>query len=33
MKNNYPIRYAAMPIINQIGWIPGFNQLKENMVR
>ena len=28
MKNNYPIKYAAMPIIEQTGWVPGLNELE-----
>ena len=28
MKNNYPIKYAVMPIIEQTGWVPGLNELE-----
>ena len=28
MKNNYPIKYAAMPIIEQTGWYPGLHELE-----
>ena len=28
MKNNYPIKYAVMPIIEQTGWSPGLNELE-----
>lgn len=28
MKNNYPIRYAVMPIIAQTGWSHGLNELE-----
>lgn len=28
MKYNYPIKYAAMPIIEQIGWSHGLNELE-----
>lgn len=28
MKNNYPIKYAVMPIIEQTGWYPGLNELE-----
>ncbi len=28
MKVNYPIRYAAMPIIKQVGWSHGLNELE-----
>ena len=28
MKNNYPIKYAAMPIIEQTGRAPGLNELE-----
>lgn len=24
----YPIKYAAMPIVSQVGWIPGLNELE-----
>ena len=27
MKNNYPIKYAVMPIVEQTGWYPGLNEL------
>ncbi len=27
MKNNYPIKYAVMPIVEQTGWAPGLNEL------
>lgn len=30
MKYNYPIKYAAMPIIEQVGWNQGFNELERN---
>lgn len=28
MKNNYPIKYAVMPIIEQTGWYPGLHELE-----
>lgn len=28
MKNNYPIKYAVMPIIEQTGWYSGLNELE-----
>lgn len=28
MKINYPVKYAAMPIYEQVGWCPGFNELE-----
>lgn len=28
MKNNYPIRYAVRPIVEQIGWSHGLNELE-----
>ena len=28
MKINYPIKYAAMPIIEQVGWSPGLHELE-----
>lgn len=28
MKYNYPIKYAAMPIIEQVGWQSGMNELE-----
>ena len=28
MKNNYPIKYAVMPIIEQTGWTPGLHELE-----
>ena len=28
MKNNYPIKYAVMPIVEQTGWVPGLNELE-----
>ena len=28
MKYNYPVRYAAMPIIEQVGWSYGLNELE-----
>lgn len=28
MKNNYPIKYAVMPIIEQTGWASGLNDLE-----
>ena len=30
MKYNYPIKYAAMPIIDQVGWSHGVNELERN---
>ncbi len=30
MKYNYPVKYAAMPIIEQVGWSHGLNELKRN---
>lgn len=30
MKNNYPIKYALMPIYEQVGWSHGLNQLERN---
>ena len=30
MKINYPIKYAAMPIIEQVGWIHGLNELERD---
>jgi len=30
MKNNYPIKYAAMPIYEQTGWNHGLNSLERN---
>lgn len=28
MKNNYPIKYALIPMIEQVGWAPGLNELE-----
>lgn len=28
MKNNYPIKYALMPLYKQTGWVHGLNQLE-----
>ena len=28
MKNNYPIKYAVIPIIEQVGWSPGLHELE-----
>ena len=28
MKNNYPIKYAVMPVIEQTGWYPGLHELE-----
>lgn len=28
MKINYPVKYAAMPIIEQVGWSPGLHDLE-----
>lgn len=28
MKINYPIKYTAMPIIEQVGWAPGLHELE-----
>ncbi len=28
MKNNYPIKYAVMPMVEQVGWIYGLNELE-----
>ena len=28
MKNNYPIKYAVIPMIEQIGWSHGLNELE-----
>lgn len=28
MKNNYPIKYALMPIIEQTGWTHGMHELE-----
>lgn len=28
MKNNYPIKYAVMPIIAQTGWVPGMHDME-----
>lgn len=30
MKYNYPVKYAAMPIIEQIGWSHGLHELERN---
>lgn len=30
MKINYPIKYAAMPIIEQVGWVHGLNELERD---
>lgn len=30
MKYNYPVKYAAMPIIEQVGWSHGLNELERN---
>ena len=30
MKINYPVKYAAMPIIEQVGWSHGLHQLERN---
>lgn len=30
MKYNYPVKYAVMPIIEQVGWIHGLNELERN---
>lgn len=30
MKYNYPVKYAAMPIIEQVGWSQGLNELERN---
>ena len=30
MKCNYPVKYVAMPIIEQIGWCHGLNELERN---
>ncbi len=30
MKCNYPVKYASMPIIEQIGWSHGLNELERN---
>ena len=29
MKNNYPIKYAVIPMIEQIGWTPGMHDLEK----
>ena len=28
MKNNYPIKYALIPMIEQVGWVSGLNELE-----
>ena len=28
MKINYPVKYAAMPIIEQVGWSHGLHELE-----
>ena len=28
MKNNYPIKYAVIPMIEQVGWLHGMNELE-----
>lgn len=28
LKNNYPIRYAVRPIVEQVGWSQGLNELE-----
>ncbi len=30
MKYNYPVKYAAMPIVEQVGWNHGLNELERN---
>lgn len=30
MKINYPVKYTAMPIIEQVGWNNGLNELERN---
>ena len=30
MKINYPIKYAAMPIIEQVGWVPGLHEMERD---
>lgn len=30
MKNNYPIRYAVRPIVEQVGWSHGLNELERD---
>lgn len=30
MKYNYPVKYAAMPIIEQVGWSHGLHELERN---
>ena len=30
MKYNYPVKYAAMPIIEQVGWTHGLNELERD---
>lgn len=30
MKYNYPVKYATMPIIEQVGWSHGLNELERN---
>lgn len=30
VKNNYPIKYAVMPIIEQVSWVPGLHELERN---
>ncbi len=30
MKYNYPVKYAAMPIIEQVGWSHGLDELERN---
>ena len=30
MKVNYPIKYATMPIIEQVGWVPGFHEMERD---
>ncbi len=30
MKYNYPVKYTAMPIIEQVGWSHGLNELERN---
>ena len=30
MKNNYPIKYAVIPMIEQVGWLDGINELERN---
>lgn len=30
MKYNYPVKYTAMPIIEQVGWSPGLHELERD---